>query len=68
MRSMIRSCWPSFSPNTAMSAWTMLNSLATTVQTPRKCPGRDAPHKPRDSFSSTTATLLSDGYMSAADG
>ena len=48
MRRMTRNCWPSFSPNTAMSGSTMLNSLATTVATPRKWPGRVAPHRPRD--------------------
>ena len=37
-------CWASFWPKKATSGCTMFSSLATTVQTPAKCPGpRSAP-------------------------
>ena len=44
MRRIIASCWKSFSPNTATCGCAMWNSLATTVATPAKWPGRRAPH------------------------
>ncbi len=47
MRRMIASCCQSFSPNSAMSGCTCPNSLATTVATPSKWPGRAAPSKCR---------------------
>ena len=40
MRRTTASCWKSFSPKIATSGRTMLNSLATTVATPTKWPGR----------------------------
>ena len=43
MRRITASCWKSFSPNTATSGRTASNSLATTVATPSKWPGRAAP-------------------------
>src|SRR3569623_2034024 len=46
IRRITASCCQSFSPNTARSGRTWLNSLATTVATPSKCPGRDAPSSP----------------------
>ena len=46
MRRITASCCQSFSPNTATSGCTWLNSLATTVATPSKWPGRKAPHSP----------------------
>src|SRR2546427_4991521 len=43
MRRTSIACWKSLRPNTATSGSTMWNSLATTVSTPAKCPGRAAP-------------------------
>ena len=54
MRRMMAACCQSFAPNTATSGSTRLNSLATTVVTPRKCAGRDAPSMLCDNRSSTT--------------
>ena len=45
IRRMIASCCASFSPKYARSGWTIPNSFSTTVATPRKCPGRCAPHR-----------------------
>ena len=68
MRLMTSACCASFWPKTATSGRTQLKSLDTTVQTPRKCPGRDAPQRRRESASSTTAVLASGAYISAAVG
>ena len=75
MARMSVSCCRSLRPNAARSGWTMWNSLATTVSTPAKCPGRIAPSHRASSASSpgrgptgVTATTGGDGYMSAADG
>ncbi len=38
--------WVSFWPKQALSGPTALNHLATTVVTPRKCPGRTSPSSP----------------------
>ena len=46
MRRITASCCQSFSPNSARSGRTWLNSLHTTVATPSKWPGREAPHSP----------------------
>jgi hypothetical protein len=54
IRRMMRSCWASFSPKTATWGRTRLNSLATTVQTPSKWPGREAPQSVRERAVSTT--------------
>ena len=40
------SCCQSFSPKRAACGRVRLKSFATTVATPRKCPGRLAPHRP----------------------
>ena len=44
MRRTMASCWKSFWPNTATAGRTAWKSLLTTVVTPRKWPGRPAPH------------------------
>ena len=41
----------------------MRNNFATTVQTPRKWPGREAPHRWRDSEISSTNTERSERYI-----
>src|SRR5256885_1948697 len=43
MRLIRASCWASFSPKTAMSGRTRVNSFSTMVSTPSKWPGRLAP-------------------------
>ena len=43
MRRMIATCAASFWPKNARSGSTMWNNFATTVVTPRKCPGRERP-------------------------
>src|SRR5208282_4544625 len=57
MRLMMAACCQSFAPKTATSGSTRLKSLATTVVTPRKCVGRDAPSIVQDKVSSTTQVL-----------
>ena len=47
---------------------TRLKSLAKTVQTPEKCPGRDAPHSVVDKKSSSTLMLRSPAYISSGAG
>ena len=49
-------CWMSFWPKIATSGWTMLKSFATTVSTPVKWPGRDAPSHRDASAVGTTDT------------
>src|SRR6476620_1419452 len=46
----------------------MLNSFATTVHTPRKCPGRDLPSSVLDNEVSATNVERSVRYTSSADG
>ena len=46
MRLTTWSCWKSFSPKKARSAPVWRKSFATTVATPSKWPGRNAPHNP----------------------
>ena len=45
MRRSTATCAASFWPKNALSGATMWKSFATTVATPRKCPGRDAPSR-----------------------
>ena len=54
---MTAACCQSFAPNTATFGCTKLNSLATTVVTPRKCVGRDAPSIRLAKRDSTTNVL-----------
>ena len=68
MRRMIASCWKSFSPNTATSGWTMLNSLVTTVATPAKWTGRLRPHRWVARSRTRTSVWKPGGYMSAGVG
>ena len=56
---MMAACCQSLAPKTATSGCTMLNSLATTVVTPRKWVGRDLPSMIGASFSSTAKVLKS---------
>src|SRR2546430_1759789 len=46
----------------------MLNNFATTVQTPRKCPGRDLPSSVFEREDSSTNTDRSSAYISATLG
>ena len=48
MRRITASCWKSFSPNSATSGRTASSSLATTVATPSKWPGRASPSQRSD--------------------
>ena len=61
-------CWKSFSPNTATSGWVICNSFSTTVQTPRKCPGRAAPQSTADTSVSSTSVEFPFGYIASAVG
>ena len=58
----------SFCPKNATSGWTISNSLLTTVATPRKCPGRDAPSSFPLSPSTSTNVFAPGGYISSTDG
>ncbi len=62
------SCWKSFSPKKAMSGMTWLKSLHTTVATPSKWPGREAPQKL--ALTPETAILLAkpSGYIASTVG
>src|SRR5581483_11702662 len=42
----------------------MLNNLATTVATPRKCPGRNSPHNCSDMPVTSTKARCARGYIS----
>src|SRR5205823_2429723 len=70
MRRITASCCQSFSPKYASHGPAMLNSLATTVATPAKCVGRDAPSIAAD----TSATEIDvsvgvpNGYISSTLG
>ncbi len=70
IRSMTFSCWKSFWPKTARSGWTRLNSLATTVATPSKCPGRCAPSSVSVITGTWMLTLAAgpNGYMVETSG
>ena len=68
MRLMMASCWASFCPKKARCGCTMLKSFVTTVHTPRKCPGREAPHSESVSVSMTTKVLWAGAYMSSTSG
>ena len=57
----IFSCWRSFLPKTATSGCTRLKSLSTTVHTPSKNPGRNAPS------SSSRAAAAARGRPAASD-
>ena len=48
IRRITASCWKSFSPNKATSGRTASSSLATTVATPSKWPGRASPSQRSD--------------------
>ncbi len=64
-----RSCWKSFCPKQATVGRTMLNSLATTWQTPRKWPGRCLPSSTLSSCGrSITTSAPPGGYISSAEG
>src|SRR5438876_696191 len=56
MRVTRASCWASFSPKYAVHGPARLKSFVTTVKTPPKCPGRDAPSSrvPRGPASTVT--------------
>ena len=61
------SCWKSFSPKKARQLPASEMSLVTTVATPAKCPGRDAPS--RHSANRPGSTLVEgtpSGYISPA--
>ena len=61
MRVTTCNCCQSFSPKKPNSAPTWPNSLATTVATPRKCPGRDAPSQPSAGPAATIVVAPSPG-------
>jgi len=65
MRRMTSNCWKSFSPKKAHSARESANSFATTVHTPRKCPGRRAPHSGCASGPGSTYDWKPAGYISS---
>ena len=44
----------------------MLNSFATTVATPRKCPGRNMPQRCSDTPATSTNVLAACGYISSS--
>ena len=62
------SCWKSFSPKSARHGPAMAKSLATTVATPAKCVGREAPSM--DWLRPPTATVVrtGSGYISSCSG
>ena len=62
------SCWKSFSPNTAHCGRTAANSFVTTVVTPSKWPGREAPSMPSDNPLTCTVEANPCGYIVAAVG
>src|SRR5579872_27175 len=61
-------CAASFWPKTARSGCTMLNSLATTVVTPRKWPERERPSSLSLNPSTVTQVEVPGGYISSTDG
>src|SRR5580693_139124 len=68
MRRTMATCAASFCPKKAASGSTMWNSLATTVVTPRKCPGRERPSSLPLSSSTVTQVIAPAGYISSTDG
>jgi hypothetical protein len=68
MRRMMASCWKSFSPNSAQWGRTAANSLVTTVVTPSKWPGLDAPSIRSDNPLTRTVEANPSGYIAAAVG
>ena len=68
MRLTRQNCWMSLSPNTVTSGLIRLNSLATTVSTPSKCPGRASPSKTAPIRPATTLTSGAEGYISPSAG
>ncbi len=54
MRRITAACCQSLAPKTETAGKTQLKSLATTVVTPRKWVGREAPSRPCVNPSSTT--------------
>src|SRR5580692_4128443 len=68
MRRTIATCAASFCPKKAASGSTMWNSLATTVVTPRKCPGRERPSSLSLKPSTVTQVTAPAGYISSTDG
>ena len=65
---MTASCCASLRPNTATSAREALKSFSTTVRTPAKWIGRNAPHITFESFDSTSETVASAPYISSGVG
>src|SRR5580700_3334757 len=68
MRRTMATCAASFCPKKAASGSTMWNSLATTVVTPRKWPGRERPSSLLLSPSTVTQVTAPAGYISSTDG
>src|SRR5512143_2086578 len=68
IRRMTASCWKSFSPKTATCGFPIISSFATTVATPRKWPGRKAPHSPFETSITSMKVWNPCGYMSATAG
>ena len=66
MRRIIATCAASFCPKNAASGSTMLNSFATTVATPRKCPAREPPSNLSLSPSTVTQVVVGRTLLSAA--
>ena len=62
------SCWASFSPNTAASGRVSWSSLSTTVSTPVKNPGRDAPSSRCPAGPGSTVICCGSGYICAGSG
>ena len=62
------SCWKSFSPNTATSGRTAVNSLVTTVVTPSKWPGRAAPSIVAGEFADRHRGAEAGSYIAPASG
>ena len=68
MRRRMACCCQSFWPKTATSAWVIMNSFSTTVQTPRKWVGRLRPHMMRERSGTSTQVAWSSAYMDAGSG
>ena len=70
MRRITASCCQSFSPKYAWHGPAMLKSLATTVATPAKCVGRDAPSIDADTSATDTDVSVGvpNGYISSTLG
>lgn len=68
MRRTMASCWKSFSPNSAKCGNVAVNSFVTTVATPSKCPGRDAPSIVSVNPATWTLVAKPSGYIVAGVG